>query len=255
MLRFSAVISSSALAYGAWVRKTRPLHIVWDLDATLLCSISPIVKAPPGLRKGSWFDQIDDDFAFQPGEPNTRTVWRPGARFLLRVLDLFTTQHVYTAAQGTYTENITRELERAPCVARGLCPSLPFATVLHRDIVPHHDHHKTPGVPRGKDLRHIVGGSDEALARAILFDDRVTNFEPQPRNGVHVRPFTAADVEFGGDREMARLVGIVLLAFFAPDARSVLPWFRTPRHGELVTAASEKEAAAAAAATAAATAE
>ena len=241
-----AIASGGALGtivYGVWVRKERPLHLVWDLDHTLLCSMSPISKAPPGLKRGSFFDQIDDDFKAEAGQPNTRTAWRPGARFGLRVLSLFATQHVYTAAQGTYTANIMREVERAPCVVRGLCDALPFATVLHRDLVPHHDHHTTPDVARGKDVRRVVGSTDEALARVILFDDRVANFEPQPRNGVHVRPFRAADVEFGGDREFLRLAAIALVAFFAPDVRPVLAWFRTARLEELVAAAADDAAA------------
>ena len=210
----------------------------------LLCSISPISKAPPDLTKNSWFDQVDDDFKVEPGQPNTRTVWRPGARFGLRVLSLLATQHVYTAAQGTYTANIMAEVERAPCVARGLCAALPFTTVLHRDLVPHHDHHATPGVARGKDVRRIVGANGEALSRVILYDDRVSNHEPQPRNGVHVRPFLVSDVEFGGDVEFLRLTGIALLAFFAPDVRPVLAWFRTARLEELVAADTATAAAA-----------
>lgn len=221
-------LALATVTYGAWIRKNRPLHIVWDLDATLLCSICPIAKAPPGLRKSTYFDQLDDDFPFAPGQLNTRTVWRPGARFWLRVLDVIAIQHVYTAAQGTYTENILRQIERAPCVARGLCPPIPFASVIHRDSELGRDHSR-----RGKDISRAIGPGRE-LERALLFDDRVRNFRPQPRNGVHVKPFTATDVEFGGDREMLRLVGIALIAFFAPDVREVTAWFRTARHDELL---------------------
>ena len=225
----AGAVTLATLTYGAWIRKNRPLHIVWDLDATLLCSICPIAKAPPGLPKGCFFDQVDDDFPFAPGELNTRTVWRPGARFWLRALDIIAIQHIYTAAQATYTQNILREIERAPCVARGLCPPTPFASVIHRDCELGRDH-----LQHGKDISHAIGAGDSKLKRALLFDDRVRNFRPQPRNGVHVKAFTATDVEFGGDKEILRLVGIALLAFFAPDVREVTAWFRTARHDELV---------------------
>ena len=67
--------------------KLRPLHLVWDLDNTLLLSITPLAKgvaATQRLPAARWFDQIDDDFPHPDGQPNTRTTFRPGARAALR---------------------------------------------------------------------------------------------------------------------------------------------------------------------------
>jgi hypothetical protein len=67
--------------------KLRPLHLVWDLDNTLLLSITPLAKgvaATQRLPAARWFDQIDDDFPHPDGQPNTRTTLRPGARAALR---------------------------------------------------------------------------------------------------------------------------------------------------------------------------
>jgi hypothetical protein len=55
--------------------------------------------------------QIDDDFPFEGSEPNTRTTFRPFAKAALAYLGLFCTQHVFTAAQQTYTQNIMERLD------------------------------------------------------------------------------------------------------------------------------------------------
>jgi len=138
--------------------------------------VSPI---PAGDARGSYFDQIDDDFPYEGSAPNTRTFWRPGARAALAACGIFATQHVFTAAQDTYTANIMRELDGSA-----------FATVTTRDGVP-------SCVKRGKDLSLVVDRSD----RSLLFDDRAKNFRPQRgRNGVLVKPYDRAatsDARFG----------------------------------------------------------
>jgi hypothetical protein len=74
-------------AHALLMAKLRPLHLVWDLDNTLLLSITPLdkgVAATETLPAERWFDQIDDDFPYTGSEPNTRTTFRPGARAALR---------------------------------------------------------------------------------------------------------------------------------------------------------------------------
>jgi len=74
-------------AHALLMAKLRPLHLVWDLDNTLLLSITPLdrgVAATAMLPAARWFDQIDDDFPYTGSEPNTRTTFRPGARAALR---------------------------------------------------------------------------------------------------------------------------------------------------------------------------
>lgn len=65
--------------------------------------------------------------------------------------------HVYTAAQESYTNNILNKLDRKL-----------FTKVLHRDDYP-------AIVKEGKDLSVAIDRMD----RAILFDDKVSNFKPQ----------------------------------------------------------------------------
>jgi hypothetical protein len=179
------------------------------------------LPSPPQLEH---FDQIDDDFPFDSKtmEPNTRTYFRPGARMALQVCSLFGVLHVYTAAQESYTNNIMRELDPE----RKL-----FTKVLHRDEYP-------AIVKNGKDLSVAIDRMD----RAILFDDKVSNFKPQKyQNGVGVIPFTSKQVEkclnssdqerweayLAEMKEMARLVGISFWSsvHFSGDVRRVVSWF------------------------------
>eukprot|EP00527_Entomoneis_sp_CCMP2396_P003187 CAMPEP_0198139590 /NCGR_PEP_ID=MMETSP1443-20131203/2878_1 /TAXON_ID=186043 /ORGANISM="Entomoneis sp., Strain CCMP2396" /LENGTH=132 /DNA_ID=CAMNT_0043801763 /DNA_START=105 /DNA_END=500 /DNA_ORIENTATION=- len=122
--------------------------------------------------------------------PNTRTFWRPGARTVLRILSRFCQLHVYTAAQGTYAKNIMDELDHPN--------SKLFVTVIHRDLVPHYDHDSQAARTQGKDLTVLFANNDDdalltlPAPRIVLLDDKVTNFIPQPANGLHVKPYKRA---------------------------------------------------------------
>jgi len=84
------------IGHALYKAKTDPVHMFWDLDHTILCSITPIEldndteqtnnkqsisKCPvspsnllPSSPKLQYFDQIDDDFDIpDDGSPNTRT--------------------------------------------------------------------------------------------------------------------------------------------------------------------------------------
>lgn len=180
------------------------------------------MPAPPLLES---FDQIDDDFPFDDKtlEPNTRTYFRPGARIALQLCSLFSVMHVYTAAQESYTNNILKQLDPD----RKL-----FTQVLHRDDYP-------AIVKRGKDLSVAIDRMD----RAILFDDKISNFKPQQyQNGIGVAPYTSKQVETCLNstdqerweayllemKEMARLVGISFWSsvHFSGDVRKVVSWVR-----------------------------
>uniref|UniRef100_A0A7S4JHH9 FCP1 homology domain-containing protein n=1 Tax=Odontella aurita TaxID=265563 RepID=A0A7S4JHH9_9STRA len=197
--------------YGVYKAQADPPHIYWDLDNTILCSITP---RPPddhpilsNISPSRYFDQIDDDFPFEEGTPNTRTYWRPGARASLKLCGfLGARQHVYTAAQGTYTANILLELDPDGTI---------FDSVTHRDVIPQ---------PNGKDLAVVT----ESLDRSLLFDDRASNFRPQGgENGVLVPKYedVAGSSDAGEVLEMAKLVGVVAMALLAKDARDVAQLF------------------------------
>ena len=227
-----------------------PLHIVLDLDHTVLCSITPLDDgiARTG-RRTDYFDQIDDDFPFVSGTPNTRTFWRPGARAFVRLCRAFGQKlYIFTAAQGTYTHNILDHWE-----------SRLFVNIIHRDLVPHFDHDRQSAP--GKDLTRLFETTSTTnntkdsqdnttnlpdssslswpALRTILLDDRVTNFIPQPRNGLHVHPYkihkhTASTSHCTTiilpDWEILRWARILTLCLAASDARAVLQYFQSPDH-------------------------
>ena len=210
-------LSIVTIGYGCYKAKYDPPHLVWDLDNTILCSVSPIIPTTNSTTSSSSstteeasssstttsnidqyldsFDQIDDDFPYEGDKSNTRTYFRPGARTALWICNFFAIQHVYTTAQSTYTTNILNEIDADRTI---------FHTVIDRDISP-------KSVKHGKDLTLIANevikkasssnnsnddnDDDESrsrmlLKRLILFDDRVKNFTPQNgANGIHVYPF------------------------------------------------------------------
>lgn len=208
--------TGSITAYATYKAKYDPPHLVWDLDNTLLCSVTP--RPSSALAGYDYFDQIDDDFPFQGDLPNTRTYWRPGARTLLQLFRFVAVQHVFTAAQETYTDNILQQMDQSL-----------FHTVIHRDQI---------SQPKGKDLQHILQACQQdyprvGLHRCILWDDRTKNFQPQQgENGVHVVPFEVEkrNGKWGDYTEMARWVVIVCLALMVPDVRTVLPYFQSKDH-------------------------
>mmetsp|Transcript_44721 Transcript_44721/g.93839 ORF Transcript_44721/g.93839 Transcript_44721/m.93839 type:complete len:265 (+) Transcript_44721:25-819(+) len=233
--------------FAAYKSQTDPVHLFFDLDNTLLCSISPmpandfididgrsnstskcpvspsnlasLVPAPPSLRH---FDQIDDDFPYDAETltPNTRTYFRPGALMALQLCSFFAVVHVYTAAQESYTNNILKEMDPEGKM---------FETrAIHRDAFPQI-------VREGKDLR--LG--TENMQRAILFDDRQKNFRPQNyENGIVIEPFDSDkvvschhcwDAYLAEVKEMSRMVGIAFWSsvHFSGDVRKVVSWVRS----------------------------
>lgn len=220
--KFLLPTSGGITAYATYKAKYDPPHLVWDLDATILCSVTPITRAT-NYHSFESFDQIDDDFPFESNVPNTRTYWRPGARAALQLFRYFAVQHVFTAAQETYTEHILDEMDRSL-----------FHTIIHRDQIKQ---------PNGKDLQHIVHsfGSNNStefpceLHRCILFDDRTKNFSPQRgQNGVHVVPFEVTNSSGSVEeyKEIARWFWISSLALLVPDVRTILPYFRSDDHAK-----------------------
>ena len=217
-------ITSGISGYGVYKAKFDPPHIVWDLDETLLYSVCPLpgrsaddddYKYPKDPSRS--FDHIDDDFPFEPGVPNTRTFWRPGAKLALRICRLFCHQSVFTAAQASYTANIMNQL--------GDQASTLFDNVIHRDMV---------SVRGGKDLSHI---SKARMDRLLLFDDRVKNFAPQNgSNGIHVLAYNDKRLQDDNTveefREVTRWIGIAFLALLVPDVRQIVPYFHSSDHKE-----------------------
>jgi len=228
--------------HALYKSKTDPVHIFWDLDHTILCSIYPITeldndteqtnnkqsisKCPvspsnliPSSPKLQYFDQIDDDFDIpDDGSPNTRTFIRPGAQMALKICNMLGIIHVYTAAQESYTYNILNILDPKRTL---------FTEVIHRCDYP-------KIVTEGKDLSVVNGGVHH---RSILFDDKESNFLPQKyENGVLVKPFNSecvANCDAGSwtayikeVKEMSRLVCIALYSslYISGDVRTVVGW-------------------------------
>ena len=104
-----------------------------------------------------YFDQIDDDFEYEGNTPNTRTWFRPYTKFTLRALSYFTTQHIFTAAQQTYTDNVTRALQE-------WTGNQYFTIIKNRDLYPPKHLSKN-----GKDIYEIIGKDNEKLLRRSIF--------------------------------------------------------------------------------------
>mmetsp|Transcript_20741 Transcript_20741/g.28838 ORF Transcript_20741/g.28838 Transcript_20741/m.28838 type:complete len:88 (-) Transcript_20741:170-433(-) len=75
--------------------------------------------------------------------------------------------------------------------------------------------------------------------RILLFDDRIRNFTPQPKNGIHVQPYQVQDHELENFnnylnewKEMTRLCFAAVLCLYSSDVRSVLQYscFRSNEH-------------------------
>eukprot|EP01082_Thalassiosira_pseudonana_P007474 g7054.t1 g7054 contig23:1760911-1761789(-) len=201
-VRRAALAGTTGLTgFATFKANTDPIHLFWDLDHTILCSISPL---PDGGA---------------PARPNTRTYFRPGARAALQICSYIGILHVYTAAQESYTNNILKQLDPD----RRL-----FDKVIHRDDYP-------ATVKEGKDL---TVGTDR-MDRAILFDDKVSNFQPQQfENGISVLPYTSERVDGHSwtgylidIAEMARLVGISFWGsiHLSGDARKVVSYWRSDK--------------------------
>jgi hypothetical protein len=202
----AASVSAFAIGYQVFFN---PLHIVWDLDAVLISSQHPLTKAReefPDTDFTDFFDQVDDDFPFTPGTPNTRTYWRPGAKWLVWALRPFTIQYVFTSAQGSYCSNVVDDIDPDRSI---------FKRIFHRDQFP--DRHLQKN---GKDILALVE-SEQLLKRSILFDDQLRYHKARPCNGVLVDPYV--DVREGNSwGEVLRMVWIICQCFFAPDVRTVL---------------------------------
>lgn len=207
-----------------------PLHIIWDLDATILASHLLGSKADDFDTNEfpDYFDQVDDDFPYENWDtPNTRTWFRPFAKTVLKILSFFTKQHVFTSAQESYTNNILNHLNK--------CNLNVFDKVLHRDL-----YKKGYLRKHGKNICEIIGYNDEnggdhdhdhddgkenpLIKRTLLFDDQKRYLKPWPNNGILVKPY--GDVEEGkNDREMLRFFGIILLSHFVNDVTTVTKFF------------------------------
>lgn len=163
-----------------------------------------------------YFDQIDDDFPFIEGIPNTRTWFRPYAKKVLHILSYFTIQHIFTSAQKTYTDNITNELKRSTKYNY-------FKVIKHRDLYPKH-HLKT----NGKNLIEIVGEKNtHLLKRTLFFDDQVRYLKANPLNSILVKPYEDIN-EGSNDKEMLKYLMIILLCHMMNDVRFVLKILKVP---------------------------
>eukprot|EP01084_Bolivina_argentea_P312320 540712_1 len=209
---FAATATTAICCRFMYKAITDPMHIIWDLDATILAShLLPKCKDNfPAIKYPDYFDQIDDDFSFEEGIPNTRTWFRPYAKFTIYILSYFTVQHIFTSAQKTYTDNITNELIKSTGHNY-------FKVIKHRDLYPPKYLRKN-----GKNIYEIIGKNNEKLLkRSILFDDQIRYLKPHPLNGILVKIYK--DINKGAnDKEMIKYLGIIIICHLLNDVRFTL---------------------------------
>jgi hypothetical protein len=169
------------------------LHLVWDLDATL---IDTTYEDAPSA---------DVSFASSSGGGKHYSVhFRPYAQSVLVLLRRSNDMYMFTAATPGYTDRILAKL-----VPPGF-----FLEVLYRDALtkfpprPHHRHtHRAHQF--SKDLTRVAGGSLD-LSRAVLIDDKATN-QVDGQHIIVVRPYDVKAEGASRDAEMLRVLAIVTL--------------------------------------------
>lgn len=147
-----------------------PLHVVWDLDETLISSERMRSnwrqdQANQILRLTSTeCEHVDDDAM------HFVTTLRPHAAHVLTVLHALPgcRQSVSTAASAGYARNVVTLLEKAT------------GSKLFDDVL-------TDQPSRGKELVKFA-----PLRRGVLVDNRQSCHSPQPRNGMWVPDFDAS---------------------------------------------------------------
>jgi len=182
-----------------------PLHIVWDLDDTVIksdhiCNVTDQTLKCTILSQHSYhFEHIDDDLM------HFKTRIRPHARPVLFLLSLVSRQYIFTAASRGYMENVARVVDPRGNIFTKKLSSSDFPKGTLRN---------------GKDIRLLVDNPK----RTILIDDNILYHRSQPTNGVHARAFNT------DDRELLRICFILLRCLFVADVRDVLRRYHTEEY-------------------------
>ena len=244
------------------------LVVVWDLDDCLIKSehlrtetdaaLSTTLCGPRrggGLLAGdAEIEHVDDDLMV------FRTVLRPHARLVLRLLRPFCAHVVFTSASRGYMLNILRGLldDPAGLFERGAAPAdrapadaTGTARLRWRGPLSSSDFARGHLRRAGKDVRETVvlaaggGGGDGAAeeaaaeeeaagaaaeedvrqmlgARAVLVDDQPGYHIAQPHNGILVPTFAAEAQSEGSLPAMWQLGALLLRCALARDCRPVL---------------------------------
>jgi hypothetical protein len=234
------------------------LVVVWDLDDCLIKSehlrtetdaaLSTTLCGPRcggGMLAGdAEIEHVDDDLMV------FRTVLRPHARLVLRLLRPFCAHVVFTSASRGYMLNILRGLldDRAGLFERGAAhadaaPADATARLRWRGPLSSSDFARGHLRRAGKDVRETVvlaaGGGEAAAqeaaeaaaeedvrkmlgARAVLVDDQPGYHIAQPHNGILVPTFAAEAQSAGSLPAMWQLGALLLRCALARDCRPVL---------------------------------
>ena len=182
------------LAAGKLVFFPYRLHLVFDLDATLIDTTRErnAVSADVHLD----FDNRSSHYS---------VYFRPYAKFILGSLKHTNGMYMFTAATRDYTDRILDKL--APGA---------FEEILYREATttfPRRLHHRVPRSTKySKDLRRLkaIGDSDEELSRAVLIDDKATN-QVADQHIIVVHPYDIASGGAWRDVELLKVAATILL--------------------------------------------
>ena len=203
-----------------------PLHIIWDLDYTILASHSlPKCNDKYSIKiYPDYFDQIDDDYPFQDNIPNTRTWFRQYAKLVINILSYMCYQHIFTSAQETYTCNILKALKEQT-------GNEYFKIIKHRDLYP------PLFLRNGKSIFEIINGLTNnknkrllLAKRTLLFDDQIRYLRLYPYNGILVKPYKDVLTTYQ-DYEMIKIFILIIICHMFSDVRLVVKNLRN--HGFL----------------------
>lgn len=187
--------AAAIAAIGKLAVMPHRLHVVFDLDATLIDTTRER-NAPTA----------DLSMSFNDDTVHYSAWLRPHAKAILWALKHTNQLYVFTAATKDYADQVV-----------GLLGPSFFDEVLSRESLmsfPRRPHHRVSRrTSFAKDLRSVraIGNSDAELARAVLVDDKATN-QVADQHILVVRPFSvAATTAWRRDIELLRVAAIITL--------------------------------------------
>lgn len=163
-------------------------------------------------------EHIDDDIMY------FRTYIRPHARLVLRTLKfLGVKQWVFTSATVGYMNNICCFLD-------------PHDNIFEAKKLSTSDFAKRELSKKGKDIRLLFEEESPNLSRCLMVDDKLKYHKPQPEHGIFCNVFGHQDDEglkamnVLNDRELLRVMSIILRCLFVRDVRPLLAAYHSPEY-------------------------
>lgn len=224
------------------------INVIWDLDDTLIKSVhlttytdkkNMIVE----MNKSHVFEHIDDDMM------HFRTYIRPYTRMTLFFFKwIGIKQYIFTSATVGYMNNISTFLDPNNNIFEKSRFSTSdfqqrFLSRNGKNIKYLCNNYTTNDKPIGHETKYITYLD---MSRSILIDDKIKYHLPQPENGILCKTFDESEDEglkklsIFNDKELLKIVGIVVKCCFSKDVRNVLDEYQTQEYKQKIDARRSK---------------